>query len=74
MTATLASLLGAGGRYRVRGAIITFRVHVWKRMELFQAEAWLSLAGLFLGIASPNRHRWDRQVQQPESWWRRSTQ
>jgi hypothetical protein len=43
-------------------------------MDLFQTEAWLSLAGLFLGTARPNRHRWDLQARQPESWLRRSTQ
>jgi hypothetical protein len=42
-------------------------------MGLFQAKAWLSLAGRFLGIARPNRPRWGHQAQQPESWlWRRT--
>jgi hypothetical protein len=64
---------------RGNGSVVTWRraqmvllsVH---EMGLFQAEALLSLAGLILGIASPNLHQWDRQAQQPESWLRRSTQ
>jgi hypothetical protein len=55
-------------------ATITLWAHVWKPMDLFQAEAWLSLAGLCLGIARRNRRRPDRQAQQPESWSRRSAQ
>lgn len=43
-------------------------------MDLVKAEAWLNLAGLCLLIARRNRHRWDSQAQQPESWSRRSTQ
>jgi hypothetical protein len=64
---------------RGNGSVVTWRraqmvLLSVQEMDLFQAEAWLSLAGLFLGIARPNRHRWDRQAQQPESWLRRSTQ
>lgn len=52
-------------------ATITLWAHVWKPMDLFQVEAWLSLAGLGLGIARRNRHRPDHQARQPESWSRR---
>ena len=38
-------------------AMITLWARVWKPMDLFQVEAWLSLAGLCLGIALRNRHR-----------------
>jgi hypothetical protein len=48
-------------------AMITLWAHVWKPMDLFQVEAWLSLAGLFLGMARRNRRRPDRQARQPES-------
>jgi hypothetical protein len=64
---------------RGSGSVVT-----WRRAQmvllsahgiaLFQAEAWLSLAWLFLGIALPNLHRWDRQAQRSESWLRRSKQ
>lgn len=30
--------------------------HLWRPLDLFQAEAWLSLAGLSLGIARRHRH------------------
>jgi hypothetical protein len=39
-----------------------------------QAKVWLSLAGLYLIIASHNQLRWDRQARQPESWSQSSTQ
>jgi hypothetical protein len=55
-------------------ATITLWARVWKPMDLFQAEAWLSLAGLCLGIARRNRRQPDRRARQPESWSRRSTQ
>jgi hypothetical protein len=46
--------------------------HIWKPMDLFRAEAWLSVAGLCLGVARRKRHRSDDAVRQPESWSRRS--
>jgi hypothetical protein len=52
-------------------ATIALWAHVWKPMDLFQVEAWLSLAGLGLGIARRNRRRSDRQSQYSESWSRR---
>lgn len=54
-------------------ATITLWAHVWKPMDLFQAEAWLSLVGLCLGIARRNRHQPDGDARQPGSWSRRST-
>ena len=45
-----------------------------QEMDLFQAKAWLSLAGPFRGIVRADGHRWDRQAQQAESWLRGSTQ
>jgi uncharacterized membrane protein len=38
-------------------AMITLWAHIWKPMELFQVEAWLSLGGLCLGIARRSRRR-----------------
>jgi hypothetical protein len=71
----LVQIIGRGS-----GSVVTWRrapmvvLLSARGMNLVQAEAWLSLARLFLGIASPNRRRWDRQAHQPESWWRQSTQ
>jgi hypothetical protein len=53
-------------------ATATLWAHIWKPMDLFWAEAWLSVAGLCLGIARRNRHRSDNAARQPESWSRRS--
>jgi hypothetical protein len=54
-------------------ATIALWAHVWKPMDLFQAEAWLSLAGLCLGIARRNTHRADVDARQPASWSRGNT-
>jgi hypothetical protein len=54
-------------------ATITLWAHVWKPLDLFQAEAWLSLAGLCIGIGRRNRRQPDRQAQQRESTSRSST-
>jgi len=54
-------------------ATITLWLHVWKPMDLFQAEAGLSLAGLCLGIARRSRHRPGDNARQPGPWSRRST-
>jgi hypothetical protein len=54
-------------------ATITLWANVWKPMDLFQAEAWLSLAGLCLGIARRNTHRPDNDARQPGSWSRGNT-
>jgi hypothetical protein len=32
-------------------ATITLWAHVWRPVDLFQAEAWLSMAGLAIGVA-----------------------
>jgi hypothetical protein len=53
-------------------ATITLWAHVWRPMDLFQAVAWLSLAGLCIGIVRRNRHRSDGDAPQPPSWSRRS--
>jgi hypothetical protein len=53
-------------------ATITLWAHVWRPMALFQAVAWLSLAGLCLGIARRNRRRPDREARQRDSQLRRS--
>jgi hypothetical protein len=37
-------------------ATVTLWAHGWRPMELFQAEAWLSMAGLAIGIARRARH------------------
>jgi hypothetical protein len=39
-------------------ATLTLWGHVWKPIDLFQAEAWVSLAGLGFGVA---RRNWPRQ-------------
>jgi uncharacterized membrane protein HdeD (DUF308 family) len=54
-------------------ATITLWADVWKPMDLFQAEAWVSLAGLCLGIARRNRYRPDDDARQPGSWSQRGT-
>jgi uncharacterized membrane protein HdeD (DUF308 family) len=54
-------------------ATITLWARVWKPVDLFQAEAWLSLAGLCLGTARRNRYRPDDDARQPGSWSQRST-
>lgn len=55
-------------------ATIALWAHLWRPMDLFQAEAWLSLAGLCLGTARRSRHRHPSDDRQPESWSRRSSQ
>lgn len=50
-------------------AMSTLWAHVWKPMDLFQLEAWLSLAGLCLGILLRNRRRASHPVGQPEAWF-----
>lgn len=54
-------------------ATITLWAHVWKPMDVFQAEAWLSLAGLCLGIARRNTRRPDDDARQPASLSRGGT-
>jgi uncharacterized membrane protein len=54
-------------------ATVTLWAHVWKPMDLFQAEAWLSEAGLLLGIARRNRHRPKDDKRRSELSARRST-
>jgi uncharacterized membrane protein YoaK (UPF0700 family) len=49
-------------------AAITLWAGVWKPMELFQVEAWLSVAGLGLGIARRTRDRSGHPTREPESW------
>jgi hypothetical protein len=53
-------------------ATITLWADVWKPMDLFQAEAWLSLAGLCIGIVRRNRHRPDNGGRLTGSWSRSS--
>lgn len=48
-------------------ATIALWAHVWKPLDLFQVEAWLSLAGLGLGIARRNRRHPDGQSQHSAS-------
>lgn len=45
-------------------ATITLWAHEWKPMDLFEAEALLSLAGLGLGIALRSRRRPDHPARQ----------
>jgi hypothetical protein len=54
-------------------ATITLWAHVWKPMDLFQAEAWLSIAGLCLGVARRNTHPPDADARQPGSLSRTRT-
>jgi hypothetical protein len=54
-------------------ATITLWAHNWKPMDLFQAEAWLSLAGLCLGIGRRNRHRPHDDARRQDSGRQRST-
>lgn len=46
-------------------ATITLWAHVWKPIDLFQIEAWLSLTGLCLGIALRGRRRLSYPARQP---------
>jgi hypothetical protein len=55
-------------------ATITLWSHVWRPMDLFQAVAWLSLAGLCLGIARRYQRRPHRETRQQDSRLRRSAQ
>ena len=48
-------------------AMITLWAHAWNPMDLFQVEAWLSLAGLYLGIARRKRHQRHADDRQPGS-------
>jgi hypothetical protein len=54
-------------------ATTTLWADVWKPMDLFQAEAWLSLAGLCLGIARRNRYRPNDDARQQGPWSQRNT-
>jgi hypothetical protein len=54
-------------------ATITLWAHVWKPLDLFQAEAWLSLAGLCIGIGRRNRRHPDREAPPREATSRSST-
>lgn len=54
-------------------ATITLWAHVWGPLNLFQAEAWLSIAGLSFGIARRRRWRPDVAAQSPESGPRAGT-
>ena len=49
-------------------ATVSLWAHIWYPMDLFQIEAWLSLAGLCFGVARRNRHRSDRLADQSEPW------
>jgi hypothetical protein len=53
-------------------ATIALWAHLWQPMDLFQAEAWLSIAGLCLGIVRRSRRQPDHPGPQPEPWSRRS--
>ncbi len=44
--------------------------HLWRPLDLFQAEAWLSLAGLSLGIARRHRHSLTESGNKVPSWSR----
>jgi hypothetical protein len=47
-------------------AAITLCAHVWGPVDLFRAEAWLSIAGLSVGLARRSRRRPDGTCQRPE--------
>ena len=49
-------------------ATVSLWAHLWYPMDLFQVEAWLSLAGLCFGVARRNRHRLTRLADQSEPW------
>ena len=55
-------------------ATVTLWAHVWQPVILFEVEAWLSLAGLCLGMARRNRRSRGSQSGRPESRPWRSTQ
>jgi hypothetical protein len=55
-------------------ATITLWAHIWKPADLFQVEAWLSLAGLCFSIMRRNRQLPDHSVRQPEQWPRSGTE
>jgi hypothetical protein len=46
-------------------AMITLWARAWSPLILFQIEAWLSVAGLCLGLARRNRQRRGRQARNP---------
>ena len=48
-------------------AMVALWAHVWHPLQLFQAEAWLSLTGLSVGIVRRRRHPSDAGDLQPES-------
>jgi len=54
-------------------ATVTLWAHRWNPLVLFQVEAWLSLAGLGVGIA--RRHSWlpEPMVRWADSWPRAGT-
>jgi hypothetical protein len=54
-------------------ATTTLWAHAWNPLDLFKVEAWLSLAGLCLGIVRRNRRRSAQAPRQPRSSLRRGT-
>jgi hypothetical protein len=55
-------------------ATIALWAHAWKPMDLFQVEAWVSLAGLCFDIPRRNRHRLDDGARPRELRARRNMQ
>jgi|ERR1039457_1905637 hypothetical protein len=55
-------------------AMITLWAHIWRPMELFQAEAWLSLGGLSIGISRRSKVRSNASPRQGGSLLRRSAE
>jgi hypothetical protein len=49
-------------------ATVALWAHAWKPLALFQWEAWLSLAGLGLGVALRNRRRPHPPGGEPRLW------
>lgn len=49
-------------------ATIALWAHRWHPVGLFQVEAWLSLAGLSIGMVRRPRHRPDLGAQQAKPW------
>jgi hypothetical protein len=49
-------------------AMVTLWAHFWHPLGLFQVEAWLSLAGLGIGMVRRHRHRTGLDVRQAGTW------
>jgi hypothetical protein len=49
-------------------AMVTLWAHYWHPLGLFQVEAWISLAGIGVGIVRRHWHRTGLDVRRPGTW------